>query len=92
MTVEEQTGIDEPGQLESDHLRAIWYDLHGDWDTAHQIVQNMSDTHAQWIHAYLHRKEPDIANSKYWYRRSGRPFPGSMGFEKEVSIILSELP
>lgn len=92
MTLEELANMDEPGQLASDHLRAIWYDLHGDWDSAHQIVQSMFDTYAQWIHAYLHRKEPDIANSKYWYRRCGRPFPGSMGFQQEVAIILSELP
>jgi hypothetical protein len=91
MTVEELTNIEDPGQLESDHLRAIWYDLRGDWDTAHRIVQDMSDTYAEWLHAYLHRKEPDIANSKYWYRRSGRSFPGQMDFDQEISIILSEL-
>lgn len=92
MTIEELKGLAGPAQLESDHLKALWYDLHGDWDTAHRIVQNMYDTYAEWIHAYLHRKEPDIGNSKYWYRRSGRPYPGDTGFDEEVSIILSELP
>jgi hypothetical protein len=92
MTIDELKAIDSPTQLESDHLKALWYDTHGDWDTAHRIVQNMSDANAEWIHAYLHRKEPDIANSKYWYRRSGRPFAGEMGFDEEMSIILSELP
>jgi hypothetical protein len=52
----------------------------------------MSDLYAAWIHAYLHRKEPDIWNSKYWYRRCDRPYPGDLGFEEEIAIILSELP
>ena len=91
MTLDELKNLDGPGQLESDHLRAIWYDLHGDWDTAHTIVQNRMDDHAMWIHAYLHRKEPDIWNSKYWYRRCGRPYPGDLGFDGEIGIILSEL-
>ena len=81
-----------PRQIEGDHLRALWHDLHDDWDTAHSIVQVMSDTHAQWTHAYLHRKEGDIANSKYWYRTCGRPYPGNIGFDEEVAAILSELP
>lgn len=91
MTVDELKELRNPGQLESDHLRAIWYDLHSDWDTAHGIVQNMSDVHAMWIHAYLHRKEPDIWNAKYWYRACDRPYPGDLSFEDEIATILSEL-
>jgi hypothetical protein len=44
-----------------------------------------------WIHAYLHRKEPDIWNAKYWYRRCGKPYPGDMGYEKEAAVILIDL-
>jgi hypothetical protein len=29
-----------------------------------------------WVHAYLHRKEGDLPNAAYWYRRAGRPMPG----------------
>jgi hypothetical protein len=92
MTIDEIKSIDSPDQLKSKHLQAIWYDLHGDWDTAHRIVQNMSDVHAEWIHAFLHREEGDEWNSKYWYRRCDRPFPGDMPFEEEITLILSELP
>jgi hypothetical protein len=92
MTIDELKALRDPGQLESDHLRAIWYDLHGDWDTAHGIVQKLSDRTAMWIHAYLHRTEPDIWNAKYWYRACDRPYPGDLGFEVEIAIILSELP
>jgi hypothetical protein len=27
------------------------------------------------VHAYLHRKEGDLANAGYWYRRADRPVP-----------------
>ena len=26
------------------------------------------------VHAYLHRKEGQLANSDYWYQRAGREF------------------
>lgn len=91
MKIGELKKIASSTQLVSKHLEALWYDLHGDWETAHEIVQVMYDAHAEWIHAYLHRKEPDIANAKYWYRRCGRPYPGNMDFEDEASVILSEL-
>ena len=80
--------LPDPAGLESDHLRALWYDLNGDWDTAHTIIQEMPDRHASWIHAYLHRKEPDIWNAKYWYRRAGMPFPGDLDFDQEAAEIL----
>ena len=80
-----------PDSLSSDHLRALWYDLNGDWDTAHGIVQVMSDVNAMWIHAYLHRKEPDIWNAKYWYNRCGKPYPGEVDFAEEAAVILEAL-
>jgi hypothetical protein len=77
--------------LASDHLRALWHDLHGDWDAAHHIVQQMPDVNAMWIHAYLHRKEPDLANARYWYRSAGKPFPEGQSFEEEAAVILAQI-
>ena len=91
MLLKELRQISQPDTLESAHTRALWYDLHGDWDTAHTIVQNMSDIHGMWIHAYLHRKEPDIWNAKYWYRRAGKPYPGAIDFDVEAAAILLAL-
>lgn len=53
-------------------LQALWYDKKGDADKAHQIVQNASDTDSAWVHAYIHRKEGDFSNARYWYRRTKR--------------------
>lgn len=55
-------------------LRALWWDAKGDWAKAHGAAQeNEGDPAHDWVHAYLHRKEPDAANAAYWYRRAGRP-------------------
>lgn len=59
-----------------DALRnALELDRNGDWDSAHAIVQGIESTDSYWIHAYLHRKESDLANSQYWYRRAGKAMP-----------------
>ena len=54
-------------------LRALWHDVRGDWDAAHQVAQDIDDPDGAWIHAYLHRKEGDLANAGYWYRRAKKP-------------------
>jgi hypothetical protein len=54
-------------------LRALWHDGRGDWDAAHQVAQDIDDPDGAWIHAYLHRKEGDLANAGYWYRRAKKP-------------------
>jgi hypothetical protein len=91
MTLEQLRKTSDPTALPSDHLRALWYELNGDWHTAHGIVQRMSDVHAMWIHAYLHRKEPDEWNARYWYRNADKPFPGEMDFDREAAQILAAL-
>lgn len=54
-------------------LQAMWLDARGDWEAAHRLVQDESTTEAAWVHAYLHRKEGDVANAGYWYRRCSKP-------------------
>lgn len=54
-------------------LLALWYDARGDWEKAHRIVQDDPSAASAWVHAYLHRKEGDIGNAHYWYRRAGKP-------------------
>ena len=54
-------------------LLALWHDARGDWTEAHRVAQDIEDATGSWIHAYLHRKEGDLANASYWYRRAGRP-------------------
>ncbi|MFT3825651.1 MAG: hypothetical protein QM731_17155 [Chitinophagaceae bacterium] len=58
------------------YLQSLWYDHHGNWEQAHILIQDLeADVIAAWIHAYLHRKEGDIWNADYWYRRANRTRP-----------------
>ncbi len=61
---------------------ALELDRRGDWDGAHRIVQGIDSVDSYWIHAYLHRKEGDLSNSQYWYRRAGKPMP-EYGLDQE---------
>jgi hypothetical protein len=54
-------------------LAALWRDRRGQWDAAHTAAQAAGDRDGDWVHAYLHRKEGDLGNAAYWYRRAGRP-------------------
>lgn len=56
-----------------DLLHAIELALAGEWDAAHQLVQQYEDdTTASWIHAVLHKIEGDSGNARYWYHRASR--------------------
>jgi hypothetical protein len=71
-------------------LLALWHDARGSWEKAHDSVQNEEGAAAALVHAYLHRKEGDGWNARYWYTRAGRkPFVGSL--EEEWQAITSEL-
>lgn len=74
----------------SDHLCSLWYDAKGDWERSHEIIQDIEDTDAAWIHAYLHRKEGDIWNADYWYRRAHKKRP-MLSLEQEWIAIASAL-
>ena len=53
-------------------LEALWWDAKGDWHKAHESAQGDEGPDGAWVHAYLHRKEGDLSNAKYWYRRADR--------------------
>lgn len=56
-------------------LQALWHDANGDWQKAHDLVDGPEGKSFARIHAYLHRKEGDLWNADYWYRRAGEPRP-----------------
>lgn len=62
----------------------------GDWDAAHDIVQDLSSPGAARIHAYLHRVEGDDSNARYWYNRAGVDFPNA-SIEDEWEQIFAAL-
>jgi hypothetical protein len=68
-------------------LTALWWDGRGDWDKAHACVDHGTSAEDMRVHAYLHRKEPDLANAAYWYRQTGRSMPEmTLGAERDVLL------
>jgi hypothetical protein len=71
-------------------LEALWHDAKGDWTRAHSLAQQVESVDGAWVHAYLHRKEGDLGNAGYWYRRAGRS-KASMSLEEEWAAIAEAL-
>ena len=80
---------DEPPDVAA-ALAALWHDGRGDWETAHKVAQDVADAAGAWVHAYLHRKEGDLANARYWYQRAGKPV-ASGSLEDEWRRIAADL-
>ncbi|HRH47325.1 MAG TPA: hypothetical protein PLP23_01165 [Panacibacter sp.] len=72
------------------YLKALWYDASGKWDSAHKLIDHLNDATACWVHAYLHRKEGDNSNARYWYNRAGKNIP-SISLEEEWRQIVKML-
>jgi hypothetical protein len=80
----------EPPASLSIQLNALWYDAKGDWDAAHDLINDLEDLRSAWVHAYLHRKEGDPGNAQYWYKRAGKPMP-NVDLAEEWRLIVSAL-
>jgi hypothetical protein len=71
-------------------LQSLWFDAKGDWEKAHELAQKDGGPSGDWTHAYLHRKEGDASNARYWYTRAGKPvYSGSL--EEEWAAISEAL-
>ena len=69
------TGAAPPASV-STPLQALWWEGKGDWHCAHDLLQNESGAAGSWVHAYLHRQEPDPSKIS---------FTVSDGFSVQVS-------
>jgi hypothetical protein len=72
-------------------LKALWHDANGDWQRAHEIAQEVEDASGAWVHAYLHRKEGDLGNAGYWYRRARQPIATDSLDEEWARIVMALL-
>ena len=73
-------------------VQAIDHALAGEWEAAHGIVQrDESDPTSCWIHAVLHKIEPDESNSRYWYRRAGQAYEAYPDARQELLSIKAAL-
>jgi len=71
-------------------LAGLWWDAKGDWDRAHNCLQQAKNVDGSWVHAYLHRKEGDRENAAGWYSRAEKSFCNE-SLEHEWRAITREL-
>jgi hypothetical protein len=81
---------DEPPRQLSAALNALWWDAKGNWQQAHEIVGQDEGPAATWVHAYLHRKEGDASNARYWYKRADKS-PAEADLDQEWGAIVESL-
>ena len=76
MTVEEFSASTEDGGRPaadlSPELQALWHTKAGNWETAHNIAQEIHTPTGSWIHALLHLIEGDIGNAGYWFQKASK--------------------
>ncbi len=87
MTYEEFVALDarDIGAL-SPELTILALDRAGRWEAAHARAAESETPDTKRLHAYLHRKEGDLANARYWYDRSGEPVPAA-SLDEEWSTL-----
>ena len=78
---------DAPPKEWSEALQSLWFDAKGDWESSHNIAQDILSPMGSWIHAYLHRKEGDKWNARYWYDRASKPYP-AYSLEEELKVLV----
>ncbi len=86
---------DKPSFELSPALVGLWYDGHGSWEAGHREVQKRTDVDSFWVHAYLHRKEGDLENAAYWYKRCDKILPSQSSddeWRQIATVLISRQP
>ena len=71
--------------------RALDFLAAGEWQRAHEIVQEDKSELASWLHGIVHTLEGDLDNARYWYRKAEREFPGASAVQQEIAAARERL-
>lgn len=61
--------------MSNHHRQALVLAQSGQWDQAHEYIQQYTDPLACLIHGYLHLQEGDTGNAQYWYTKAKQNLP-----------------
>jgi hypothetical protein len=65
-------------------ISGLWL-YHDYLDESHKLSQEIHTTTGSYWHGFMHRREPDYSNAKYWFRRVGNhPIFESLAAEAKV--------
>ena len=57
----------------------------GQWNVAHDRVQQVEGLLAAWLHGILHWQEGDLEDAENWYERAGRRFRQRGTLDQELT-------
>ena len=67
-------------------IALLWHDQEPE---AHTIAQDIHDREGSWLHAIIHRREPDYSNARYWFHQVGQ-HPAYAYLAESMSAILPQ--